>query len=189
MKYLQSQRILLREIFLTFFKIGSFTFGGGYAMLPLIRSDIVGKGWLTEEEFLDILAAAQSVPGALAVNTSLLVGYRLKNLKGAAAALLGTIVPSFVIMLTLAIFFLQFREQPLVEKIFSGIRPAVAALIAAAALKLGKPLFKRKDSLILIIVFSIFAIPLNIHPMILIPAAALFGYLFYGKKLEREEQK
>ncbi len=179
----------LKEIFFVFLKIGAFTFGGGYAMLPLIREDIISKGWIKEEEFLDILATGQSVPGALAVNTSLLVGYKLKSYKGAGAALLGSVLPSFFIMLTLAIFFLQVREIEIVERIFSGIRPAVAALIAAAALKLGKPLFKKKDALILIGIFSIFTIFLDIHPILIIVGASSLGLILYGRQSLTKNEK
>jgi chromate transporter len=185
------QEYPLRTIFFTFFKIGTFTFGGGYAMLPLIRSDIVENCcWLKDDEFMDILAATQCVPGPLAVNAALLIGYRLKGLPGAAVALLGTILPSFFIMLTLAVFFLQLREQPLVDRIFSGIRPAVAALIAVAALKLGKPLLKKRDSLILLALFSILAIFFDVHPIVIIVGAGVLGWLIYGReKVDEKEDK
>lgn len=184
------QEYRLRNIFFTFLKIGTFTFGGGYAMLPIIRGDIVEKCcWLREDEFLDILAATQCVPGPLAVNTALLVGYRLRKLPGAAVALLGTILPSFFIMLTLAVFFLQLREQPLVDRIFSGIRPAVAALIAVAALKLGKPLVKKRDTLLLLILFSILAVFFDIHPIIIILAAGIMGWIIYGREEKEGGEK
>jgi chromate transporter len=184
------QKYPLRTIFFTFFKIGTFTFGGGYAMLPLIRADIVQKCcWLEDDEFMDILAATQCVPGPLAVNAALLIGYRLRKLPGAATALLGTILPSFFIMLTLAVFFLQLREQPLVDRIFSGIRPAVAALIAVAAFKLGKPLIKKRDTLILLILFSILAIFFDIHPIMIILGAGVLGWLIYGREETNEDKK
>ena len=180
----------LRKMFFTFLKIGTFTFGGGYAMLPLIRSDIVERCcWLKDDEFMDILAASQCVPGPLAVNAALLIGYRLRKLPGAIIALLGTVLPSFFIMLTLAVFFLQLREQPLVDRIFSGIRPAVAALIAVAAYKLGRPLVQKRDSLILLIFFSVLAVFFDIHPIVIILGAAVLGWIIYGKEETEEDEK
>jgi len=172
----------LSKIFITFFKVGSFTFGGGYAMLPIVREELVDRNrWFEEEDFLDLLAASQSVPGPLVVNASLLIGYRMCGYRGAAAALLGSVLPSFFIMLVLATFFLQLQEQPLVQAIFSGIRPAVAALIAAAALKMGKPLFKKRGSLLLVVLLSFLAIVLDIHPMAVILAGAILGLLLYSR--------
>ena len=103
---------MLLEMFLTFFKIGAFTFGGGYAMIPIIQDEIsVKRDWMKEEEFLDALAMAQGSPGAIAVNTSIYVGYKLKGVRGAIVATLGTVLPSFLIMLIIARFFFQFRNK------------------------------------------------------------------------------
>ena len=118
--------------FCTFFKIGLFTIGGGYAMVPLIEEEVVNKKrWITQEDFIDLLAVSQSVPGVFAVNFSIFIGYKLKRFPGALALALGTILPSFLIILSIALFFHQFKEYETVEKIFKGIRPAVVALIAA----------------------------------------------------------
>ena len=96
----------LRTIFASFFKIGLFTFGGGYAMLPLIEQELIAKrGWIEHKEFLDLLTLAQSVPGPIAINTSVFVGYKMRGLKGAVAALLGSVLPSFVIILAIALLF------------------------------------------------------------------------------------
>ncbi len=120
----------LRTIFLSFFRIGLFTFGGGYAMLPLIERElIVKRNWIDRGEFLDLLTLAQSVPGPIAVNTSVFVGYRMRGLRGAAAALLGTVLPSFAIILAIALFFAGIRENPTVD----GMHPALYAVIAASA--------------------------------------------------------
>ncbi|MGI6586083.1 MAG: chromate transporter, partial [Lutisporaceae bacterium] len=102
---------MLLDIFLTFFKIGSFTIGGGYAMLPIIQREVVGnKKWLGEEEFLDSIAVTNSLPGPLAINCATFVGYRTAGYAGAAAAALGAVMPSFLIILVIAIFFASFRE-------------------------------------------------------------------------------
>lgn len=117
-------------LFLTFVKIGMFTIGGGYAMLPLIQRDVVDRGWMTKDEFIDIFSVAQSLPGIFAVNIAIFVGYKLKKIGGGIACALGTILPSFLIMLLIALFFTQIKDNIWVEKIFKGLRPAVVALIA-----------------------------------------------------------
>ena len=115
-------------LFITFVRIGAFTIGGGYAMLPLIQREVVDRGWMSKEEFIDLFAVAQSLPGVFAVNISIFVGYKLKKLTGSVICALGTILPSFLIILAIALFFTQFRENEWVEKAFKGLRPAVVAL-------------------------------------------------------------
>ena len=131
--------MIFLQLFWTFFKIGSFTIGGGYAMVPIIEEALVTKKrWISESEFVDILALSQSAPGILAVNVSVVTGYRIKGYAGAITAALGTILPSFIIILCIAMFFSRFKDNETVERIFKGIRPAVVALIAAPVFKLGK---------------------------------------------------
>ncbi|MDE6831410.1 MAG: chromate transporter, partial [Muribaculaceae bacterium] len=122
------------QLLLTFFKIGSFTFGGGWAMISIIEKEIVDKhGWLKRDEFLDLLAIAQAMPGILAVNISVVVGDRLKGAKGSIASALCTILPSFLIILFIAIFLTPdtIKNNEVISSIFKGIRPAVVALIIA----------------------------------------------------------
>ncbi len=122
----------LPSLFTEFFKIGLFTFGGGYAMIPIIQNVVVDKrGWLTKEEFVEMLAVVQSLPGPISVNSALFIGYKTAKFWGALLALLGIVIPSFVIILFIAMVFTDFIESPLVAKAFKGIRPAVVALIAA----------------------------------------------------------
>lgn len=129
----------LRTIFLSFFKIGLFTFGGGYAMLPLIEQELITKRkWIEQKEFLDLLTLAQSVPGPIAVNTSVFVGYKVRGLRGAVAALLGSVLPSFIIILVIAIFFAGIRHNPVVDAAFKGMRPAVVALIIGPVFSLAR---------------------------------------------------
>ncbi|MDR0748373.1 MAG: chromate transporter [Tannerellaceae bacterium] len=116
-------------LFLTFIRIGTFTIGGGYAMLPLIEREVVNRGWIAKKDFIDLFAVAQSLPGIFAVNISIFLGYRLKGIRGSTVCALGTILPSFVIILAIALFFTQIQENVWVEKIFKGLRPAVVALI------------------------------------------------------------
>ena len=125
--------------FCTFFKIGLFTIGGGYAMVPLIEEEVVNKKqWITQEEFIDLLAVSQSVPGVFAVNFSIFIGYKLRKFPGALALALGAILPSFLIILAIALFFHQYTDYEVVENIFKGIRPAVVDLIAAPTFSMAK---------------------------------------------------
>ena len=129
-------------LFLTFAKIGMFTIGGGYAMIPLIEREIVNKKWMTKDDFMEMFALTQSLPGVFAVNISIFVGYKLHKVKGSLVCALATILPSFVIMMLIAMFFAHFQDNQTMIRIFNGIRPAVVALIvfpcisAARALKL-----------------------------------------------------
>ena len=128
----------LWKIFLTFAKIGSFTIGGGYAMIPLIRDELVRKGWLSEEELPDIIALSQSAPGILAVNMSIFAGFKMRGVKGSVAATLGTVVPSFLIILLIAMFFTGFKDNPVVVKIFKGLRPVAVSLILVPMINMAR---------------------------------------------------
>ena len=121
--------VSLWQIFLVFAKIGAFTIGGGYAMIPIIQGELSRRGWISEEDLPDIVALSQSAPGVMAVNISIFAGHRLRGLKGAVAATIGSILPSFLIILAIAMFFTAFRDNPWVERAFKGIRPVVVALI------------------------------------------------------------
>lgn len=112
------------EAFGIFFKIGAFTIGGGYAMVPLIENEIVTKrNWISKDDFVDLLAISQSAPGILAVNISIFIGYKLRGIRGSLVTALGTVLPSFIIILAIAMFFHNFKDNPIVERIFNGIRP------------------------------------------------------------------
>lgn len=123
---------LLVEIFWTFLKIGAFTFGGGYAMIPLIQHEVINhRRWLREGEFVELLTIAQTAPGPIALNTAVFVGYKLRGYRGAIMAVLGVVVPSFMIILVVAMFFADIRDNVWVDAAFKGMRPAVVALIVA----------------------------------------------------------
>ena len=127
------------QLFLTYFKIGTFTLGGGYAMLPLIQREIVErKHWISEEEFVNMIALAQAAPGLIAVNSAIFIGWRCGGWKGVLGAVLGAVLPSFVIILTIAMIFSEWKNHPAVEAIFKGIRPAVVALIVAPLVGMAK---------------------------------------------------
>ena len=158
-----------KRLFLTFIKIGGFTIGGGMAMVPIMESEIVTKNkWLTKEEFLDILAVSQATPGIFAVDMASHIGYKVSGLKGAIISALGNILPSFVIILLIAVFFSAFKDNVWVEAIFKGIRPAVVALIA--------------------MVSTILIWALGLSPVWIIFGAGLGGYV-YGKYLQRKREK
>ena len=127
------------QLFYTYLKIGTFTIGGGYAMLPLIQREVVDvRGWIDEEEFLNMIALAQAAPGLIAVNSAIFIGWRVGGWRGVFGAVLGAVLPSFLIILAIAMVFQDWKELPAVEAAFKGIRPAVVALIAAPLFKMAK---------------------------------------------------
>lgn len=130
---------MLLKLFTTFFKIGLFSFGGGFAMIPLIQREVIERHkWIDEKDFLDMLVLAQSTPGPIAVNTSVFVGYKVAGTVGAIMATLGTVLPSFMVILLLALFFAEVRENRYVDAAFRAMRPAVVALIVAPLIGLVK---------------------------------------------------
>ena len=133
--------MILLQLFWTFFKIGAFTFGGGYAMLPLIQAEVAAHGWMGAEELVNFVAVSESTPGPFAVNISTFVGLRLVGIPGAICATLGVALPSFVIILIVAKCFQRFKNSALVQGCMSGLRPAVVGLIATALLSVGQTVF------------------------------------------------
>ena len=159
---------LLWELFAVFSKIGAFTIGGGYAMLPLIQTEVVDKkGWLSQEEFLDILAIAEVTPGPVAINTSTYVGYKLAGVKGSLIATLGTVIPSFTIILIVARYLWDYRNNPVLDRIFLGIRPAVAALVFSAVYRIGKAMDYSLYAVMWTVITAIGIIVFDINPIIL----------------------
>lgn len=172
------------SMFWSFFKIGAFTFGGGYAMIPLIQAEVVDKqGWIEKEEFLDILVISQSFPGALAVNVSTFIGYKICGILGAILALLGTILPSFFIILFIASFFMEFRSNYYVDLIFKGIGAAVPMLVLIAVISLSESVKKNYANFAIIIISVICISFLKVHPVLIIILSGIYGYLFYRKKV------
>lgn len=165
---------MLWEMFLTFLRIGAFTFGGGFAMIPIIQEEIVEKReWIAEEDFLDTISIAQSSPGPIAVNISIFMGYRIKGIKGAIVCTLGAVLPSFFIMLIIAMFFSKFQDNLILEKIFAGVRPAVVALIFSAVYTLSyRSKFHYKGLIVALIATSVIVF-FNINPIYLILTGAI----------------
>ena len=171
----------LPELTATFSKIGLFTIGGGYAMIPLIEHYVVERNkWVEKEEFLDLLALAQSAPGVFAVNIAIFIGYKLRGLKGAIFASLGSALPSVVCILLIAIFFRTFRENQIVEYVFRGIRPAVVALVAAPVFSVAKTAKITYTTVWIPILAALLIVALGVSPIYIIPAALIAGFL-YGK--------
>lgn len=170
---------MILQLFTIFFKIGAFTIGGGYAMIPLIEAEIVTKkGWVTKEDFLDLLAIAQSAPGVFAVNIAIFIGYRLRGVRGCIVTALGAILPSFLIILCIALFFLRFKENPTVEAIFKGIRPAVVALIAAPTFNLAKAAKINRYTIWIPIISALLIWLLGFSPIWIILLAGIGGYVW-----------
>jgi len=144
---------LLWQIFSSFFKIGAFTIGGGYAMLPVMQREVVDRlGWLDEQEFMETIAVTQSAPGAIAVNTAILIGKQIAGLPGVIAGCLGAVLPSFLIILAIAVFFQNILSWSPAINFFAGVRPAVVALIAHVAWKMGRKLIGNIYSLLLFLI-------------------------------------
>jgi len=172
---------MLLNMFITFFKIGAFTFGGGYAMIPIIQEEVVSKKkWIDDSEFMNAIAVAQGSPGPVAVNTSIYVGYRIGGLPGALTATLGTILPSFLIILLIAMFFYQFRDYAIIDKIFLGIRPAIVALILSAVYKLMRKTKFGYKRLLISLAALLAIVFLDISPIYLVIAGGV-GAVIYNK--------
>ena len=172
-------------LFLAFMKIGMFTIGGGYAMLPLIQREVVDRGWMSKEEFIDIFSVAQSLPGIFAVNISIFVGYRLKKKLGGLVCALGTIMPSFVIILLIALCFTQVKDKVWVEKAFKGLRPAVVALIAVPCLTTARSIKLSYKQLVIPVGAALLIWLVGVSPAWII-LAAIVGGLVYGLNKRKE---
>lgn len=166
----------LLSIFLTFFKIGAFTIGGAYAMIPLIRREVCQKRqWITDEDFLDGLAAAQSCPGPIAINLSIYIGLHIKRGWGMAAAVLGTVLPSLITISLIAALFASYAEQTLVRKAFHGLKPALVALIAVPLAQMTKAAGLNLTNFWVPVLAAILVSFLNVSPIWLILATIVFA--------------
>lgn len=171
-------------LFWSFLSIGAFTFGGGYAMLPLIRKSLVEKsGWLQDEEFIDAIAVAQSAPGPIAVNIAVITGYKLNGLRGTLAAVLGATLPSFVILIIVATFFLGLQDNRFVRAALTGMRPAIVALMASAVYDIGKNTIRSKQAAVLSIVAIVLLLVVGLHPVLVIVAAAIAGLAVNSRRV------
>ncbi len=176
------------ELFITFLTIGAFTFGGGYAMLPLIQNAVLEKGWLAESDIVNFIAVSESTPGPFAINIATYVGMETGGFLGAVCATLGVVVPSFVIILIVARIYKQFQESKLVKGCMTGLRPTVIGLIAGAVLTIGQTVFFPNGfgfanldfyviivSLIICLIGIFLIFKKKVHPIILIIVSATLG--------------
>ncbi len=165
---------LLWQLFISFFRVGLFTFGGGFAMLPLIQNEVVDRHhWIGKQDFLDMMIVAQSAPGPIALNSAVFVGYKMARLWGALVALVGIVVPSFTIILMIALVFSDVRHNPVVDSAFKGMRPAVVALIIIPVVDLARKLHWSMSVVIVAVAFAIWK--LEWSPVWMIGVAAVAG--------------
>ena len=177
------------ELYWAFFRIGGLTFGGGYAMLPMLQKEVVEqKKWATEEELLDYYAVGQCTPGIIAVNVATFIGQKTRGTLGGIIATLGVVAPSFLIILVLASVINHFNENEIVAHALAGIRVAVAALIVSAIIKLWKKGIKDLLGIIIFAAVVLLSLLLDVSPIIIVVVSMLFGIL-YGRAAGRKEDK
>lgn len=168
----------LLKIFLIFFKIGSFTFGGGYAMLPIIKKELVDNlAWIEEKDIYNYYAIGQSTPGIIAVNTATMTGYSLQGVKGALAATSGFVMPSLIIITLIASFFKRFQQIDLFQHAFAAIQIAVVALIIDIVIKMWQKSDKTKLSLLIFLIAFLLLAVFNISPVFVILGSAAAGLI------------
>lgn len=165
------------SLFFIFSKIGLFTLGGGYAMIPLMEKELTDR-WLSKEDFLDALALAQTAPGIMAVNMAILSGYKIKGVRGSVWAALGAVLPSFIIILLLALFFANYQNNPVVRRIFMGVRPAVIALILVPVFNLSRAAKITYKTVWIPLLAAALVWAWGVSPVYLILLAGLGGYLW-----------
>jgi len=173
----------LLTILLTFFKVGAFTFGGGYAILPVIQQEVVYKHkWVSQTVFSDILIITQGMPGQLALNSAIQIGVRLRGTAGGLVAALGVTAPSVIILLVIASWLYPLvRDNIYIQAAFYGLRPAVVALIAFAAIKMGREILSGWRGIVLCVVLLAVAILTKLHPILVLVAGGLAGLILYRK--------
>lgn len=178
--------MIYAKLMLEFLIIGAFTFGGGYAMIPLIQQAVLNNGWLSEQQLVDFIAVSESTPGPLAVNMSTYVGMRTAGIGGAVAATLGVVLPSFVIILVISRFYKKFQDSRLVKGCMSGLRPAVVALMTVAVLSVAGSAFNTSDiisgeNIVNLVIAAVagFLCYKKKHPILIIGISAVMGVLLY----------
>ena len=182
------RKVSLWQIFAVFAKIGAFTIGGGYAMIPIIQAEMSRRGWISDEDLPDIVALSQSAPGVMAVNISIFAGHRLRGVKGSIAATLGSIMPSFFIILAIALFFTAFKDNPWVERAFKGIRPVVIALIAVPMIRMAQKSCKTWWAWLLAVAALALVAFLNVSPIYIILCVLVIGFSVTYFRLKRDSR-
>lgn len=168
------------KLFISFLKIGAFSFGGGYAMLPLIQEEIITKnGWLSLKEFIDVLAISQMTPGPIAINSATFLGYKIGGILGAVVSTLAVVTPSLVIILLIAHFLRKFKESKYIGWFFKGLRPVIIGLIASAAILVAKNTIIDVKSLIITLAIFYLITYKKLHPILCIVIAGVLGVALY----------
>ena len=179
--------MILLELFKTFLFIGLFSFGGGYAIIPIIEREVVSQGWMTSQEMIDVIAVAGMSPGPIATNSAVFIGFQIAGFPGAISAVLGMIIPPLVIVLLIASFFYKIHRHHLVKSIFYGLKPIIAGLIIFSSIRFAiSNQMMQGISWYTVSLFSIFAVSLfalmkfKVHPLFIIIASGLVGIAFYA---------
>ena len=171
----------LIKIFLSFFKIGAFSFGGGYAMLPLIQREIVNSNkWITFKEFIDIIGISQMTPGPIAINSATFVGFKVSGILGSISATLGVVSFSFILVTIANHYIIKFKESYIMKAALTGMRPALIGLIISVFLSLGKESYKDIKSVVIGIIILVLLLTGKLHPIIIILISGVLGIIFYG---------
>ncbi len=172
---------MLIKLFLTFCKIGTFNFGGGYAILPLIEKEIViNNNWLSRHDFIDLIALSQVTPGPISINSATFIGYRLAGIPSATAGTFGLVFPAFFIMITVAITIKKFRSSDWMGHAFLGLRPAVIGLITAATFSIGRTSITDLKSMVIAALTAILVFKTKLNPIIILLIAAISGGIIYS---------
>ena len=190
MNQTEEKKTSLWSLFITFAKVGVMTFGGGYAMLPILEREVVtNHSWATSEEMLDYYAIGQCTPGIIAVNVATFTGYKERGFFGAVAAILGILFPSVVIITSLASVLQLFQDNVYVQKAFGGIRIAVCALIASTIIKLSKKTIKSIVAAIITIAAFCLELLLGVSPIIIVASTIVFGLIMYFANREKKKEE
>lgn len=173
-----SEKPRLMDLYTAFFRIGGFTIGGGYVMLPMMQKEVVDqRGWVTDEDMVNYYALASSVPGVIAINTATMIGYRMRGVVGAIAGTAGMVTPSLVIIMFIAAFLTRFQDNVIVQSAFNGIRVAVFAVMVMAVIRIGKKVIKDWVGWLYAVLAFICVIFLNISPIFVILGAIVYGMI------------
>jgi chromate transporter len=171
--------IALLQLFVSFFTIGLFSFGGGYAVLSFLQLEVERRGWMTTERFVDLIAISQSTPGPIAINMATFVGYQVGDVPGALVATLAVVLPGMSLMILLALCFIHFYERPVSQAMFSGLRPAVVGLVAAAAWQIGRVAVVSWSAVAIAAVCCVLIGKWKLHPVPLVIGSAIAGIFLF----------
>lgn len=172
--------LVLVQLFFTFLKIGTFSFGGGYAMLPFIEREIVDTmNWININEFMDIIGISQMTPGPVAINSATFVGYKVNGIMGSVFATLGVVLTSFILVLVTSNILIKFKESVIIKSALQGMRPVLIALIISAFLNLAEESYKDFKSIVITLIVGAMLLSKKIHPILVIVFSAILGIVFY----------